>query len=212
MGARGMTRDTEGGWHVAYQGAPGAFSSHAIDTIWGTRATGLPLRDFDAVLRAVIDGHADYGVLPVENSAIGSIHEAWFALHEHSYGRDDLVVLGCVSVPVRQCLLAPHGATLATVCRVSSHPAALAQCRRFFARHPALEQVDAFDTAGAAADVAARGDVTEAAIAPLDAARRYGLTVLAENVQDDPSNTTRFVVLAMTGPAQHAWRGADARR
>lgn len=180
---------------VAYQGAPGAFSDEAIGEAWGGRAEAVPTPDFEATVRALRSGAVDHALLPLENSRIGRIEASWAAIG----AADDLVRVREVTLAVRPCLLALPGATLDTVRRVASHPAALAQCTRFLARHPALVAVPAYDTAGAAADVARRGDPAAAAIASRGAAARYGLVVLAVDIQDDPQNVTRFVVLARRG-------------
>lgn len=151
------------------------------------------MRDFAAVVEAVVLGDADYSVLPVENTSIGEIVESGEAI---AAAAGDVQVVGELTMEVRHCLLAHRGASLDNLQRVFSHPAALAQCSRFFAAHPAILPVEAHDTAGSASDVAFRGDSAEAAIAPRGAAARYGLGVLASDIQDDAANATRFVILA----------------
>lgn len=180
------------GLTVAFQGARGSFSDEAIERIWKGEATPVPTRDFAGAVQAVVRGDTDYAVLPIENTAIGSIVESRAAIAAATHNTK---VVGEMSLEIRHCLLAPRAASLASVRRVFSHPAALAQCSRFFASHSAMLAVAAYDTAGSAADVANRGDTSEAAIAPFGAAALYGLHVLASNIQDDPDNATRFVIL-----------------
>ncbi len=177
---------------VAFQGARGSFSDEAVNCIWSMKARSIPTRDFADAVRAVVQENADYAVLPAGNTSIGPIAESLAAI---ASARDTHVV-GEFTLKVRHCLLTQPGAPLAGLRRVLSHPAALAQCSRFLADHPAISPVSAYDTAGAAADVACRGDPAEGAIAPHHAAERYGLSVLVFGIQDDPTNATRFVILA----------------
>jgi prephenate dehydratase len=109
---------------------------------------------------------------------------------------DAVTLVGEVVLPIRHCLLAPQGATLEDIEVVESHPIALAQCTRFLGGRRGLAVHAAWDTAGAARDVAAAGDVRRAAIAGRGAAERFGLVVLADGVEDREDNQTRFLVLA----------------
>jgi prephenate dehydratase len=131
-------------------------------------------------------------MVPIENSLAGSIHENYDRLWASR-----LHVVGEVRVRVRLCLIARKGASLASIRRAASHPVALAQCRTFFAEHPEIEPVAAYDTAGSVMDLA-RGDgpVSQAAIASALAAELYGARVLVEGIEDDPRNFTRMLVLA----------------
>jgi prephenate dehydratase len=98
---------------------------------------------------------------------------------------------------VEQCLIARPGTTVGSLSRVASHPVALAQCRRFFAEHPGIEPVTAYDTAGAVQDMLrAEGSSKDGAIASRLAAEIYGGEVLMAGIEDDPQNFTRFLVLA----------------
>src|SRR3712207_1475820 len=174
---------------VAFQGEPGAFSDEAARTYFGPEVRTLPCRDFDGVGRAVREGEVDYGLLPVENSLAGSVVPSFDVL------RTDLAVVGEVILPIHHCLLAVPEAAPGAVTRVLSHPVALAQCKRFFARHPELEAVSYYDTAGAAKTVAADGDPATAAIASRLAGERYGLTVAEADIEDRADNQTRFLVV-----------------
>ena len=198
---------------VAYQGVAGAFSEMAARACHDDAVT-IPARTFDEALALVSDGRADHAVLPVWNSTIGDVLDARRALRDYERRVE---TVDEVTVPVRHCLLALPGATLDTLRAVGSHPAALAQCNRFLVEHPRLMPCVAFDTAGAARDLArlrARGDEPAdstlapwyaevgdadaralAVIAARGAAERYGLAVLMEGVQDDPDNATVFAVV-----------------
>lgn len=177
---------------VAFQGAHGAFSDEVIATVWRGRATTRPARDFTSAVHAVVAGDATHAVLPVENTTIGRITESCAAIAV----AQSLITLAEISVPVHHCLMGVPGSSLTGVRRVHSHPAALAQCRAFFAAHPTVEVIEAYDTAGAAELISTLGRKDVAAIAPARAAAIYGLTVLARDIQDRADNTTRFAILA----------------
>lgn len=140
-------------------------------------------------MRAVSTGVVDSGVLPVENVIVGPIDAARAAIADEP----GVAIVAETTVEIRLQLLGCPGVALADVRRVASHPAALGQCGRFLARHPDWAIEVAYDTAGAARDLAARGDRSGAAIAGRAAAARYGLAVLADEIADRPDNWTRFV-------------------
>jgi monofunctional chorismate mutase len=185
---------------VAIQGELGSFSDEAVTRYWTGRGVALPQIDCARVVTAVRSGRATHGMLAMENSIAGIVPEAHAALA----ASPDIAVIGEIVVPIVQCLMAPRGATLDSVRAVHSHPIALRQCATFLAANPHLEPRDAYDTAGAARDVSARGDIRHAAIAGRAAAKRYGLELLAEDVGDRPRNETRFAVITRRSDgAQH---------
>lgn len=175
---------------VAYQGEPGAFSEDVARSIFGDDASLHPLPDFAQVAEAVQAGSARFGVLPVENSVAGPIAAATNAIADRA-----LRVLAEITSPIHLCLLAKPGARLDQIRRVLSHPVALAQCSDFMTRLAGIECVPFEDTAAAARFVAASADPCVAAVAGHAAARNYGLTILAEHVEDQPDNRTRFVIV-----------------
>lgn len=179
---------------VAFQGELGAFSEEAVRRFFGADVQPVASREFADVARAVVEGVVDAGVLPVENTLAGSVVAAYDVL-----ASAPLEIVGEVVIPIHHCVLGLPGATLDGVTRVISHPVALAQCTGFLRAHPAIEAVAVYDTAGAARDVAASGSRTIAAIAGRGAGERYGLRVLAENVEDRPDNQTRFLVVVRRG-------------
>ena len=179
---------------VAFQGENGAYSQEAAHQFFGAEVDTLPCRTFEDIFLAVEEGRADYGILPIENSAAGSINKAYDLLLER-----DLKIWGEVFLRVRHCLLANPGTKLEDVRWVRSHPQALAQCERFLARH-GMEPVPAYDTAGSAKDLAAAPEPGTAVIANALAARLYGLEVLSTGIEDLPFNYTRFFILGHEDP------------
>ena len=177
---------------VAFQGDHGAYSEEAVLVHWRGAAEPVPTRSFAAVAAAVQDGAVEHGLLAVENTVAGTVAEAYDAIA----GAPGVVVVGEVILPIHHCVLARPGATIEGLRTIESHPVALAQCGRFLARHPQLEARAAYDTAGAARDVAAGDDLRRGAIAGRGAARRFGLAVLAADVEDRPDNQTRFLAVA----------------
>jgi prephenate dehydratase len=176
---------------VAYQGEPGAFGEEAVIGYFGADGVeAVGVSTFTAVCDAVEFGSAEAGVLPLENSLAGTVGDALDALAEGS-----LTVVGELLLPIRHHLLVLPGQTLDDVEWVASHWQALSQCERFLAGR-GWEVVPAADTAGAARELAARGDPHAAAIASQRAAERYGLEIVARDVHDSPHNVTRFAILA----------------
>ncbi len=185
---------------VAIQGELGSFSHVAALEVLGADIGLLPQASFGAVFDSVAGGAADRGVVPIENSLAGSIHENYDRLSARS-----LSIVGETQVRVRHCLIGLPGATIEGLCRVLSHPVALAQCRDFFGRHSAIEAVAAYDTAGAVLETVRAGRFEQGAIASQLAAALHGGEVLEEGVEDDPQNFTRFLVLAREpGPPEAA--------
>lgn len=186
---RGETIET-----VAFQGEAGAYSQEAIFQHFGAQVNTLPCATFEDVFRAVETGQATLGLLPVENSQAGSINQAFDLLLDH-----DLRVVGEVKLRVRHCLLAPPGTRPADIRIVRSHYQALAQCERYL-RTRGWDALVAYDTAGAARELAAAPEPGVAAIASALAAQTYGLEVLDSGIEDSPDNTTRFFLLGREEP------------
>src|SRR5207302_10432905 len=135
---------------VAIQGEAGSFSHAAALQALGRDIRLVPCPSFDELFRAVEAGDAARGAVPIENSLAGSVHENYDLL-----GANTLHVVAETQVRVRHCLIARPGTERAAIRRVASHPVALAQCRRFFATHPDLLPVPAYDTAGSVRDLMA---------------------------------------------------------
>ncbi|MBX6743509.1 MAG: prephenate dehydratase [Acetobacteraceae bacterium] len=175
---------------IAFQGLPGAYSDLACRAAYPGWTT-LPCPSFEAAMDAVRSGQAQLAMLPCENSLAGRVPDIHRLLPDSG-----LSVVGEHFERVEHCLLAPKGATLATLKRAHSHPVALGQVRNIL-KELRLEPVIEADTAGAAHLIAERGGVEDAAIASALAAETYGLEILRRNVEDAAHNTTRFYVCAL---------------
>jgi prephenate dehydratase len=174
---------------IVFQGEPGA-NSHIACAEAYPGYTPVPCPTFEDAFTAVANGEADLGMIPIENSVAGRVSD----IH-HLMPTAGLHIVAEHFLPIRNQLMAPKGATLKGLKTVESHIMALGQCRNYI-RRLGIKALVAADTAGAAKDVAERGDMTRAAIASKLAAKIYGLHILAENIEDESHSTTRFIVLS----------------
>lgn len=176
---------------VAFQGEHGAFSEDAALKLLGPEIQLVPRRTFETLFTSLDEGLAEYVLVPVENSLIGAIKPAVVLLNKSC-----LDIVGEVAIPIRHFLIGCPGAVFEEIITVESHPAALAQCKRFFAAHPGIKRVETEDTAGSVARIVEGRDRTRAAIAGRRAAEIYGGSILRENLEDRPENYTRFLLLS----------------
>ncbi len=184
-----MTASTDPARTIAFQGAPGAYSDLACREVHPELAT-LACETFEDAIAAVREGRAQLAMLPIENSVAGRVAD----IH-HLMPDSGLTIIGEHFQRVNHHLLALPGATLEGLRTVRSHVHALSQCRAMI-RKLGLTPHVAADTAGAAAELAERGDKTVAAIASELAGQIYGLVSLMQNIEDEEHNTTRFLVMA----------------
>ena len=177
---------------VAIQGEAGSFSHAAALETYGSGVRLVPCATFIDLFHSVATGAATSGVVPIENTLAGSVHENYDLLSAH-----ELHVVGEAELRIRHCLIAAPRTSREDVRRVASHPVALAQCRRFFTSNPDLVAVPAYDTAGSVRDLMAGtgGVQAEAAIASRLAASLYGATVLQDGLEDNSENYTRFLMV-----------------
>ena len=179
---------------MAYFGPEATFTQEALLT--QPDLAGADLRaepSITAVLEAVARGEVDYGFVPMENGIEGTVSATIDALIHDV----DLHIQREVVLDIHLHLMAVAGTGLADIAAVSSYPHALAQCQKYLARTlPGVEQRVANSTADAARVLGESGAPGEAAISPRLAAERYGLTIVAEDVEDHPDNQTRFVLVA----------------
>jgi len=175
---------------VAFQGARGAFSEEAARQLLGARVAVLPCERFEDVFRSLQEGRAEGAVVPIENTLAGSVHENYDHLQTF-----DLPIVAETSVRIVHNLIAPQGVAFSKIKRVFSHPVALNQCLDFFARHPRMERVPFYDTAGSVQMVIEEGLKDAAAIASSVAAEIYGGRILRRSIESDRRNFTRFFLL-----------------
>lgn len=174
---------------VGFSGVRGAYANIAGEKIFpGSEC--VPYPSFGNVYEAVTKGECDYGVLPVENSFAGDVAQVMDLLY---FGK--LYVAGIYEMPITHHLLGVKGAKKEDIKRVVSHPQALDQCAAYI-REKGYEQCAATNTAMAARDVAAAGDISTAAIASRETAEIYGLDVLDQQINEKDDNMTRFVVIS----------------
>jgi prephenate dehydratase len=179
---------------VAYQGEPGAYSERAVEAAF-PQDEPLPCDTVRLVFSRVTSGEAAFGVVPLENSQAGSVNETYDLLQHTSMLR----IVGEIVVRVDHALLGVPGARLEEIRRARSHWQALAQCEEFLASMR-IEPIPVHDTAGAARQIAAARSHEDAAIASVTAAKNFGLAVLAERIQTEKENFTKFAVLGTEDP------------
>jgi prephenate dehydratase len=187
---------------IAFQGEHGAYSEAAILEHYCESQQTVPCETFDAVFSSVANGECDCGFIPVENSMAGSIHRNYDLLLQNP-----LVVIGEHYTRVSHCLIGLPGATITRLRKVISHPQALAQCEMYLLSLKNVRSEPVYDTAGSVKMVRDLGDPAIAAIASRRAAEIYGMPILAECIEDNPANFTRFQIIA----CQPVTPGEDAK-
>jgi prephenate dehydratase len=178
---------------VAFQGERGSFSEEAAYKLLGPRIRVQPCETFSATFQSVVRGGTKFCLVPIENTLAGSVYENYDLLLKH-----DLHIIGEVNLRIVHNLIAFPGTTLQSLRQVYSHPVALAQCGRFFARHPRAKKVPFYDTAGGVKMLAERRPPSSAAIASRVAAQVYHARILQTHLEDHHENFTRFLLLSQS--------------
>ncbi|HEU0296846.1 MAG TPA: prephenate dehydratase [Anaerolineales bacterium] len=173
---------------VAFQGEPGAYSEQAVFNYFGEVET-LPCESFDAVFDAVNAKRCDAGLIPIENSLAGSIHQNYDLLL-----RNELQIVGEYLLRVMHCLIALPDVKKEDIQRAISHPQALGQCAGYLRSH-GIRAEQVYDTAGSVKMLKESGARDTAAIASRRAAELYGMQILEEGIEDNPENYTRFLAI-----------------
>jgi prephenate dehydratase len=176
---------------AAFQGIPGAYSEAAAHAILGARCRTIPVDTFEDVFLSVEKQRVDRGVVPIENSLAGSIHENYDLLLDHNVS-----IVGEVHRTIDHVLVGLRRSRFESLVQVRSHPQALSQCSRFFRRHRRLRSVPFFDTAGAARSLLEDNDPRIGAIASEHAAGLYRLKILRRRLENHPGNMTRFLLIS----------------
>ena len=176
---------------VVFQGVEGAYSHAASMAYFGDLATYFHVPNFEEVMKAVANKEADFGVLPLENSSAGQVGDVYDLLTRY-----DNTIVGEYYLPVRHCLLGLKGADIDKIKTVYSHPQGLMQCGKFLNEHSSWQQISQANTAMAAQKVIKENNPKTAAIASETAAKLYGLEILEEGINDNKTNTTRFIIVS----------------
>ena len=176
----------------AYSGKRGAYAEQAISRYFdASDVTATAVDSFSEIFQSVTDGTVDYGMVPIENSLAGSVYQNYDNFNRF----EDVCITGSVTLNIRHSLLVKKGSSISDIKTVYSHPQALGQCRKFLEAHPEWNHIEVLSTATAAEIVSKSKDNSGAAIASSVNANIYGLDIAAEDIEDDPSNFTRFVVI-----------------
>jgi len=176
---------------VAFQGEPGAYSEQAVFNYFGNVETS-PCESFDLVFDAVVSDECEAGLIAIENSLAGSIHQNYDLLLRH-----DLHIVGEYLLRVQHCLIALPGVRKDEIKRAVSHPQALGQCAAYL-RRLGIKPEQGYDTAGSVKMLKETGARDTAAIASRRAAEIYEMQILEEGIEDNPENYTRFLAISKT--------------
>ena len=177
--------------HVAFQGERGAFSEDAAFHYWNKNIHPKPQKTFRHVFESVQSKQCEFGILPIENSFTGSIHQNIDLLLEFN-----LSIIGELLLRIRHHLLGLKGAHLDLIKKIFSHPQALEQCSHFINSLPHAECTSMYDTAGSARFISSEKNKTLAAIATRRAGKDYNLKILKKGIENNSFNYTRFLVVA----------------
>jgi len=188
---RDMSADRGGERRAAFLGELGTFSHKACAQYFGDEVKAVPMSSFTQIFESVKVGDVDFGVVPLENSLSGSIHENYDHLLEY-----DLRIIGEITLRIMHHLIAHPEAKPENINRVYSHPQVFQQCRQFLDQHEAWDLVSAKDTATAVRQVKEGGLISDAAIASKVAAEIYEMDVIQEAIETNPRNYTRFVIIS----------------
>jgi chorismate mutase/prephenate dehydratase len=178
------------GMEVGFQGEPGAYSQEAAVSFFGPSVETGPFDTLEEIFAAVQEGTLPYGIIPVENSQVGSITRSYDLLLD-----TDVMVRGETQIKITHYLIANKGATLESIKKVYSHPQALAQCAGYL-KMLGCEVIPTYDTAGSVKMIKEQKIMDGAAIASAKAAQIYDMKILASEIEDNHNNTTRFFILS----------------
>lgn len=176
---------------VSYCGKPGCNAECAALEYFNNSVETLPLESFDKVFQMVTEGKVEYGMIPIENSLGGSVYQNYDNFRKYP----KVFISGAISIKISYCLLAVKGAKIEDIKKVYSHPQALLQTNSFLSNYKNWQQIESYNTSGAALFVSENGTKENAAVASEVNASIYGLDILAKKIEDNPNNYTRFVVI-----------------
>ena len=180
---------------IGFQGERGAFSEKAIYSYFQQDVEPVAFLSFKNIFDAILKNRIDYGVIPIENSLAGSIHENYDLLLRYP----DIRIVGEKKIRIVHSLIGLPSVEIEDINKVFSHPQGLAQCAKYLEGHEEWELVPYYDTAGAVAFIAHEGKKENAAIAGRQAAEIYKMKILKEGIETNPQNYTRFFIITRVG-------------
>lgn len=175
---------------IAIQGIKGSFHHEVAQLYFSNNAEVVECVSFDGTVESLLKGDSDYSVMALENSIAGSIIPNYALIDTHN-----LHIVGEHYLDIQHHLMALNGQSIEEITEVHSHPMALLQCKLFFKDFPLIKLVEAKDTADVAKQITKKNLKGIAAIASKNAARLYGLNILAASIQTIKQNETRFVIV-----------------
>lgn len=179
---------------IAYFGVEGTYSQQAMERYFGEGGyLSYPIPDFAKVMEAVVNGEADYGVVPIENSSTGGITDMYDRITDY-----DIYIVGEQIIKIDHALIGLPGAKLEDIKTVYSHIQGIRQCQGFLSDNPAIKPVEVSSTAQGAKILSENKDISEGAIAGIQAAKVYGLDIIKDPINDLDNNSTRFIILTKT--------------
>ena len=178
----------------AYSGKKGAYAEQAISRYFDTDAEVVAVNSFREIFQSVVDGTVDFGMVPIENTLAGSVYQNYDNLTDFN----DVEIVGAVRLRIQHALLGMKGAKIDDIKTIYSHPQALTQCSKFISSLDNCNLVESVSTATAAQMVSSLNNKSNAAIASEINADYYKLEILQNDIEDDPENFTRFVVIKST--------------
>jgi len=176
---------------VGFQGVPGSFSEHALESYFSKETKRKNYPQFEDVFKALLKNEIDYGVVPLENSSTGAINDNYDLIRDYGFS-----IVGEQSLSISQHLLGLKGSHIEDLTDVYSHPQGILQCTHFLSKYPNIQTHEYANTATAAQYVSDQKNSHLGAIASKKAAELYDLEVLQENIQNVKSNSTRFIIFA----------------
>ena len=176
---------------AAFIGEYGAYSHKASLGYFGDEIKPVPAKTFKDIFNAVQSGTTQYGVIPLENSLSGSIHENYDLLQEY-----DLKIIGEITIRVRHALIAHENADKKAIKKILAPPPAFSQCKNYLDQYPDMQIVPVTATSSAVRHVKESGDINAAAIGSTMAAKIFNMKILEESIEDNPRNYTRFAIIS----------------
>ena len=180
---------------IAIQGGYGAFHEIAAHHYFENEEINiLPRNTFRDMVLSLKDRKSDYGIMAIENSLAGSIIPNYNLIIN-----TNMHITGEIFLRIKQNLVAMHGVELSQLKEVYSHPMAILQCQNYFDAHPEIRLIESMDTAMSAEEIAVNRLMDTGAISSKLAADKYGLNILAESIETNKMNYTRFLILSENG-------------